>query len=488
MIFKKLTLNLLLILVSTNIAVIPKIVQAQTPSSQTSSQKSICATQISTAIDDIVNRPVFNRVRWGILVKPLSSASTIYSRDPKKYFTPASNTKLLITAAALQKLGANFRFRTSIYQNSNGSFSIVGSGDPSLNDQQLTALAQQLKQQGINQIQQLIADNSYLQGDIVNPTWQWEDVQSDYGAPVNSLIVNQNVFGLVLKPQAVGKATELGWTDLNESRQWLVINQSVTVPAKQASYINVTRNLTGKVLRIEGQIAADSEPYLVDLPVVDPDDYFLRRLRAALATANISLGKTLVAQGGNYQQELAFVESPPLSDLVKETNQSSNNLYAEALLHVLAFQQPKQQNQNTIDISLEILKQSLTQLGVDPTGYQLADGSGLSRRNLISPEALVQTLQGIAKTPFANLYRESLAVAGKTGTLTTRFRNTPAEGIVQGKTGTLRGVVTLSGYINAPQYEPMVFSMMVNHSEQPASVLRQAIDEIVVLLANLQRC
>jgi D-alanyl-D-alanine carboxypeptidase/D-alanyl-D-alanine-endopeptidase (penicillin-binding protein 4) len=137
---------------------------------------------------------------------------------------------------------------------------------------------------------------------------------------------------------------------------------------------------------------------------------------------------------------------------------------------------------------LETLKASLTQLGVNSANYVLVDGSGLSRRDLVTPEAFVQTLRGIARTPAASVYRASLPVAGKSGTLSNRFRGTPAEGIVQAKTGTLTGAISLSGYVNSPKYEQLVFSIIVNQSEQPASVIRQAMDEIVVLLAQLQRC
>jgi D-alanyl-D-alanine carboxypeptidase/D-alanyl-D-alanine-endopeptidase (penicillin-binding protein 4) len=86
------------------------------------------------------------------------------------------------------------------------------------------------------------------------------------------------------------------------------------------------------------------------------------------------------------------------------------------------------------------------------------------------------------------LYRASLPVAGKSGTLKNRFRNTPAEGIVQAKTGTMTGVVSLSGYVNTPNYQPLVFSIIVNQTEQPATVVRQGMDEVVVLLTQLKRC
>ncbi|MBD2525109.1 D-alanyl-D-alanine carboxypeptidase/D-alanyl-D-alanine-endopeptidase [Nostoc sp. FACHB-133] len=481
-------LGVLLIFLTSQIGFSSRVAKAQTQVAPTTSTKSICSTQLGTAIDAVINRPLFSRVRWGILVQPLSSGQTLYSRDAQKYFIPASNLKLLTTAAALQQLGANFRIRTSIYQNGNGVLRVVGRGDPSLSDTQLQTLAQQLKQKGITQIQRLIADDSYIQGDIVNPTWQWEDVQSDYGAPVNSFILNQNIFSLKLVPQAVGKSLQVVWTDVGEAKQWRTINQSVTVAQNQPSYINVTRELSGTVLRIQGQLTTNSEPSLIDLPVVDPNYYFLRRFRTALATEKITLGQTLVVNGGVNQEEIAFVESPPLSELLMETLQNSNNLYAEALLRALAGEKPRVKTKTSVDVGLEAVKASLTQLGVDPANYILVDGSGLSRRNLATPEAFVQTLRGMARTPAGYVYRASLPVAGKIGTLKGRFQNTSAEGIVQAKTGTLTGVVSLSGYINAPKYEPIVFSIIVNQSEQPATILRQAIDEIVVLLTQLQRC
>ena len=481
-------LGVLLIFLTSQIGFSSRIAKAQTPVAPTTTTKSICSSQLGTAIDAVINRPLFSRGRWGILIQPLSTGPTLYSRDAQKYFTPASNLKLLTTAAALQELGANFRIRTSIYQNGNGVLRVVGRGDPSLSDTQLQILAQQLKQKGITQIQRLIADDSYIQGDIVNPTWQWEDVQSSDGAPVSSFILNQNIFSFKLVPQAVGKSLQVLWIDSGEAKQWRIINQSVTVPQNQPSYINVTREFSGTILRIQGQLTTNSEPSLIDLPVVDPNYYFLRRFRTALATEKITLGQTLVVNGGVNQGEIAFVESPPLAELLMETLQNSNNLYAEALLRALAVKKIRLKNQTSADVGLEVVKASLTKLGVDPANYILVDGSGLSRRNLVTPEAFVQTLRGMAKTPAAYIYRASLPVAGKSGTLKGRFQETPAEGIVQAKTGTLTGVVSLSGYLNAPKYEPLVFSIIVNQSNQSATVIRQAIDEVVVLLTQLQHC
>jgi D-alanyl-D-alanine carboxypeptidase/D-alanyl-D-alanine-endopeptidase (penicillin-binding protein 4) len=482
------TLGCLLLFLTAQIGFNSRVAQAQIKVAPATKTKNICPNQLAAAVDEVINRPQYSRMRWGILVQPLYKGQNLYSRDAQKYFTPASNAKLLTTAAALQQLGANFRIRTSVYQDGNNVVRVVGRGDPSFSDTQLVALARQLKAKGITEIEKLIADQGYFQGDIVSPSWEWEDVYSDYGAPVNSLIVNQNVFSIKLIPQVVGKPLQVVWTDFSEARLWQIINQSVTVEEKQPAFINVTRELSGNVLRIQGQLVAKANPLLVKVPVVDPNNYFLRRFRIALIREKIRLGETAVVSEGVNQQELAFVESPLLSDLVMETNQNSNNLYAEALLRAIASSQPKKPDQTTVNTALEVLKTTLTQLGVNPTGYVIVDGSGLSRHNLISPEALVQVLQGMAKTPAASVYRASLPVAGKSGTLKSRFQNTPAEGIVQAKTGTVTGVVSLSGYVNNSKYEPLVFSIIVNQSEQKAKALREGVDEIVVLLTQLQRC
>ncbi|YAF98340.1 MAG: D-alanyl-D-alanine carboxypeptidase/D-alanyl-D-alanine-endopeptidase [Nodularia sp. CChRGM 3473] len=487
---KKITVSLLSLFLSTQIAVTQQTVKAQiqTPVTPTTTTKTICPAQLKSAVDAVTNHPQFSRVRWGILVKNLASAQTLYNQDAEKYFTPASNTKLLTTAAALQQLGANFRIRTSVYQDGDGVLRVVGRGDPSLKVPQLQVLAKQLREQGISQVNQLIADDSYFQGEIVHPSWEWEDLAAYYGAPVNSLIVNENASVLTVVPQTIGKPLQLKWAEPIEAYQWRVENTSVTTPKDQPGLVSVRRDLKGPVLRIQGQLAVNSQPDITAIAVFDPRQNFLRHFRQSLVAAGISVRQMSNGTGVKNEQELAAVESPPLSELLVETNVNSNNLYAEALLRALAIKQPVENNQTTADAGLEVVKNTLTQLGVDPKSYILVDGSGLSRKNLISPEALVQTLQAMAKSPQAEVFRASLPVAGVSGTLRNRLRDTSAVGIVQAKTGTMTGAVSLSGYINAPNYQPLAFSMIVNHSEQPARVVRQAMDEIVVLLTQLRRC
>ncbi|MEG4580591.1 D-alanyl-D-alanine carboxypeptidase/D-alanyl-D-alanine-endopeptidase [Microcoleus sp. MON1_C5] len=451
----------------------------------------ICPGELGAQVDAIANRPEFSRSRWGILIQPLSSSTTLYSRDATKYFIPASNAKLLTTAAALQKLGADFRIKTSVYSGENGSLYVAGRGDPSIAEAQLKSLAQQLKQRGISQVNELIGDDSYFQGSAVNPNWEWEDAQAGYGAPINSLIFNQNAIDLLLSPQALGQPLKVTFAEPKQANQWQLQNNSVTVAQNESEFIEVGREFDRPIIRVSGQLKVGGEPESAYVAVVNPANNFLQQFQQVLAAEGIPVKQALVASASrNLNQELATVESPSLAELVRETNRESNNLYAEVILRLLGKVTDKMPlpPEDTGEMGLKELKTALTQLGVNPNSYILADGSGLSRHNLISPEALVQTLRLMANSPAASIYRQSLPIAGENGTLKNRFNNTPNRVIVQAKTGTLSGVSALSGYIEVPNYEPLVFSIIVNQSDLSAAKMRSATDEIVLLLNRLRRC
>ena len=450
--------------------------------------ESICPAQLPQAIDAIANRPQFSRARWGLSIQTLTSAQTLYSREAQRYFIPASNTKLFTTAAALRQLGAGYRIRTSIY-GSEESLRLVGRGDPSLKDAQLKDLAQQLKRRGIRQVKQLIIEDGYFQGQPLNPSWQWEDVYAYYGAPVNSLILNENAIELTLSPQAIGQPLKPVWTDPLAALQWELENQSITAANGQENSVETNGILGKPILQIRGQLAVNSKPATLFISVRDPGKYFLQHLRLAFAAEGITVAQAAVSPkiDTENQPEIAWVESPPLYQLIADTNQPSDNVYAEVLLRSLGVKRDRN-SPNSAATGLTVIKETLTELGVDPTGYALVDGSGLSRQNLISPEAIVQTLKAMGKLPQASIFRASLPVAGISGTLKNRFKNTPAQGIVQAKTGTMSGVTALSGYVDAPNYQPIVFSIIVNQSDQTTAQLRQGVDDIVVLLTRLRRC
>jgi serine-type D-Ala-D-Ala carboxypeptidase/endopeptidase (penicillin-binding protein 4) len=143
---------------------------------------------------------------------------------------------------------------------------------------------------------------------------------------------------------------------------------------------------------------------------------------------------------------------------------------------------------NSYTAGAAAVSQVLTDLGVAPGSVALVDGSGLSSRNQATPEAFVDTLQAMAKTQNAAVYRNSLAVAGRSGTLRNRMKGTAAEGRFQGKTGTISGTYALSGYLTPPNHPPLTLSILINNSNASSSDVRSLIDQIIIHAANLNDC
>ncbi|HIK32133.1 MAG TPA: D-alanyl-D-alanine carboxypeptidase/D-alanyl-D-alanine-endopeptidase [Oscillatoriales cyanobacterium M59_W2019_021] len=445
-----------------------------------------CGDRLESEITAIQRRYApSGRERWGILAATVNPSPTLYRQNDRQYFIPASNTKLLTTAAALHRLGGSFRIRTSVYRTADG-VRIVGRGDPSIGREQLDLLAAQIAEAGIRQIDRLVAEDAYFRGSPYNPHWQWEDVQSGYGTPVNSLIFDLNSIPFTLFPQAVGQPLRLEWDDPQEDKIWRVENQTITVAEGEPEFIEVGRDFTQPILYLRGQLIAGSPSEATAVAVTEPGRRFVDQFQQALAAAGVTVERTEVTAEPSSEagEEIAAIESPPLSELVQEVNQNSNNLYAEALLRSLGvFQDPA--NGDSAAAGIAAVKKSLSELGVDPSSYLLDDGSGLSRLNAISPEALVQTLQAAIRSPFAAIYRESLPLAGETGTLGNRFVDSPLQGNVRAKTGTLAGVSALSGYLYPDGENPLSFSIIVEAIDLSVTNQRQAIDEIV---GAIDRC
>ncbi|NDJ16658.1 D-alanyl-D-alanine carboxypeptidase/D-alanyl-D-alanine-endopeptidase [Myxacorys almedinensis] len=408
------------------ILAVTAVVSSLGPVRAQSTAGTICPAQLGGAIDRAIAR--VPGAKWSVLVQTQGATgarSNVYRRNFSTLLVPASNNKILTTAAALKKLGAQHRITTPVFGNSAGpdlaTLRVIGQGDPSLKTAQLNALAQQLRQRGIRQTNLLIGDDTVFQGEPYNPFWSNRHRGLGYAPPVNSLMLNENIIYNGAVPNA--------------------------------------------------------------------GNYFVGEFRKALTKAGIKIAaSTLVKRTPAPAGEvaLASVTSPPLSSLIFETNQASNNVYAETLLKTLGrLQNPNSLDTNTSGVAT--VKSILTEMGVNPNRYTMVDGSGLADRNLASAEAFVQTLQAIALMPEAQIYRRSLPVAGVSGTLSNRFRNTPAQGIVAAKTGTISGVVSLSGYVSPRNYSPLVFSVLVN-SGASASTVRSAVDEAVISMARLRKC
>ncbi|GFE67648.1 D-alanyl-D-alanine carboxypeptidase/D-alanyl-D-alanine-endopeptidase [Chroococcus sp. FPU101] len=459
----------------------PNIILAQNFNS-----RPICPWELATDIEKIIQRPEFVRAHWGILIQPLYSDFNLYALNSKKFFTPASNIKLLTTAAALLEFGSQFVIRTSIYGQGNTSnlqtLRLVGQGDPTITTDTLKTLTQQLKQQGIQQIEKLIIQDGYFNNSGIPPMWEWDDLFFSYGVPANSLVLNENAFTLILTPTQVGQPVKLSWSDPIAAKQWQIENLTTTTDSTTDNTIAIQGYFAQSRLMIRGQLGNKVTGEKM-IAIINPTQYFIDTLAQFLEAEGITVKQKQISLEhyiNDSEREIAFLTSPTLENLIQTVNQDSHNLYAETLFKLLEVQ--------SNDFRTSILQKQLTQLGIDSNNYKVVDGSGLSRHNLATPETFVLLLQKMSQTPQGKVYRNSLAVGGVNGTLANRFKSTTMQGKIQAKTGSLSGVSTLSGYVDLPNGETLVFSIMVNSSDQANSNLRQGIDEIILLLGQLKKC
>jgi D-alanyl-D-alanine carboxypeptidase/D-alanyl-D-alanine-endopeptidase (penicillin-binding protein 4) len=459
-------------------------------------QAVLCPGELTQQLDAAMNTAPLDVTTTGFLIETQGATPatryTLYSHNADRLFTPASNAKVLTSAAALHHLGPDYHLRTSVYSESGvpglTTLRVAGRGDPTLTNRQLDTLAMTLSQAGVRQVTRLILDDSYFPGFATNPTWEWSDAQYYYAVPVNSLILNQNSVTVELVPTQVGQPLEVRWNNAFPSPFWQTLNQTLTVtPGEVTEAVTIWRTGGNSTVLATGQLPQDAEPETLDVAVPDPAMAFATAMESALAQQSIAVGQTAITQTPSPMtgDELAAVESPPLAELLIPTNQNSNNLYAEVLLKTLGVAYADRPPSQATDAGAAATIAILRQLGVTVDGIRIADGSGLSRHNLLKPRTLVDTLQVMADHPQAGVYRRSLAVAGETGTLRNRFRGTPLAGNLRGKSGALTGNVALSGYLTPADYEPLVFSILINHSDQHASVLRAKIDELLQLVAQL---
>jgi serine-type D-Ala-D-Ala carboxypeptidase/endopeptidase (penicillin-binding protein 4) len=455
----------------------------------------VCSSQLPAAIDQVIDRPELRRYRWGVVVQTLAGTNQLYNRDGDRLFIPASNVKLITTAVALRQLGATARLRTSVYQlpstGNSTNLLVVGRGDPTLTTTGLQSIAQQLQQRGIKQVGQISFDDGYFRGEQLNSNWEWGDLSTDYAPAINGLMIGQNSNPLIVSPQQIGMPLAYTWKNPSLNN-WQVDNQSLTAPVGQAGNVDAIAIFGRSTIRLTGKLAKTATPTQIDLPLVSPAESFVGTFRQSLYRLGITVTNTRLVPEQSIANlpEIAAINSPTITELVQETNQRSNNVYAEVLLRSIGRTDPAYatSNQDTSNSGIAIVKQNLTQMGVDPQAYSLHDGSGLSRHNLVAPTTFVRVLSAMVTTPTGQIYRDSLPIAGVSGSLKNRMKGTLAQGIVHAKTGSMSGVVSLSGYINPPQYPPLVFSIILNQHDRPTSQMVKVIDEIMVVLARLKQC
>lgn len=439
-----------------------------------------------------IRSPRWRGDEWGVLVVSLDRGDTLFALNPDRPLAPASNMKLYTTAAALRYLGPDFRFATYLVTTGtvrdgilDGDLVVYGTGDPTLSDRLLEdaslpwrRFADALRAHGIREVRgDLVGDASYFASPSVGSGWQDAYMNASYAAPSSALSYNENIVSLHVRP-----AAEEGWRPevvaMPGGRGLSLVNLATTTSGGGTS-VRVQRSAYDGPILVEGRIARGAAGVWRSVPVGDPARYSVAAFREVLEEAGIVVRGALHAvnhPSGSVLGErrvfapafeerpvprvLAVHASPPLLDILKVINQRSQNLYAEQVLRALGR---VVHGEGTAEAGARaILAFMREDVGIDPAGLEIHDGSGLSVLNRTTAREIVLLLDHMARSEHAAFYWETLPVSGGERGDLRRMRRTAAEGNLRAKTGTIRNVSALSGYVRAGNGERLAFSILSN--------------------------
>jgi len=458
--------------------------------------------RFSERVEKLLEAPPVDKGEWGLLVLDAATGDTLYEKNADKYFVPASNMKLLTTALALDTLGPEFKFRTTIETNGtlapdgklSGDLILVGRGDPNLSNRKfpfetkeefagppekaLAELADAVLAHGVKEVTgDVVGDDSYFPPERYPDGWEIDDMVWEYGAAISAIVVDDNTVTLTLTPgEKAGDAVQAMMEPAEQ--EFVVQNEVTTVAAKEKPDLRLTREPGASTVVVSGTLPAKSSPHKLVLAIQEPAEHAAALLAKLLAERGVKVdGKPRAQHGPDPAEAMRSVLAEHLSirlgDSVKLVNKISQNLHAEVLLRTAARQSGPWSDPDDL---LKFPKQFYAKAGIRDDDVVQSDGSGLSRHDLVTPRAFVELLLYAQRQAWFAEYYASLPVAGVDGTLNERMKDSGIAGRIHAKTGSVSHVRTLSGFAEAPGGRRLIFSFLSNNEQGKNHEVPDALD------------
>ena len=468
------------------------------------------------SIDSMLAMPTLRSASWGILIVDPAAAETLYSHNATKLLIPASNQKLVSSSVMLEQLGPDFRYRTTFGVRGHmsgdtlvGDLAVIGRGDPTTSNhmkkdamQPLRDIADSLAAHGVHHVTgSVVAVGNAFPGPVAGATWPWDGLDATSYAGVDELLFNEGLS--VVRVRAGAHAGDSATVEtLPASTYPRIRSTAVTVPVPIADGTNEARRpprgfgrggpgtrlrlwhdtTAAGIVALSGEIALGDSAELV-ITQHDPDEAYVAALTEALTQRGISVARQPSGGTTDRVDSLFTVQSVPLRDILPIILKPSQNQIAEAFLRTLGLERT---GVGTADSGRKVVERQFEEWKIPADGYVVRDGSGLSRNDYLSPEAIVGILDVMRRSPNFELFRQSLPNAGVDGTIASRMKGTAAENNLHAKTGTLPMVRSLSGYVTTPDGRLLEFSILCNGWTAPQSEVDAVADAIGVRLASLR--
>lgn len=456
-------------------------------------------------IDARFDDPKFANAFWGVVIQSLETGEVWYERNPEKVFMPASNEKILTTAATLMELGPDFRFETHLCHTGTieggtlkGNLVVFGNGDPTLYERfykdsrdVFREFAAAIKAKGITRIAgDVIGDDNAFDDEHLGSGWSLDGLDDWYSAEFGALSLNENYIDFtIVPPKTADGAAEI--RPNLPSSYYTVVNR-IRVNASGGAAVSARRAYGTNEFVFTGSVGAGGRTTVLSPTITNPTAFYVTVLKEVLMEEGIAVdGKAVdcddIAGWKSSPTELASIivhPSPPLSEILTMLMKRSQNMFAETMPHLMAW---KRDGVGTFRGGRKVVQERLAEFGVDPGSYVYRDGSGLTRYNLVSPRTLAKVLTGMRKTPHGAIWRDTMPIAGVDGTLRNRMKGTAAEKNVRAKTGTISNVRALSGYVTTADGEELVFSFLVNSHTTSSTETEKVTDDVCAYLASYRR-
>lgn len=442
--------------------------------------------------------------RFGMLVTTLDG-QVLVSIAPDQRFIPASNTKMFTTAIAYDELpllqrnakGTGVRLEMG----ADGMVDVVlhGRGDALLSSADdcktdcLQTLADAVAAK-TRHVRNIVGDDSWFPDERWSPGMSWNNIQSRYGTGVSALTLDDNELVMKLTPGAIGAAPAI------QAPGYFTVENLVTTVAGKTDDIEAFRMPNSRILRLTGTVGAEVAPMTLRYGIDDPAHYAAWRLGELLRARGVRVDGAVDVRhraptaaddpekrkgaAATLPAEPAMLAELPASSLAENMvriNKESQNLHTELMLRRVS----RQAGSGSIADGQAVMEKVMTQAGLPAAGYFFADGSGMSSYNRISPRAAIGLLSWIARQPWGMAWRETLPIAGRDGTLQSRFKGTILEGKLFAKTGSLNASRALSGYLTTRSGKTLIFSALAN--DMPDGTDAQAtaaVDRALIAIAE----
>jgi D-alanyl-D-alanine carboxypeptidase/D-alanyl-D-alanine-endopeptidase (penicillin-binding protein 4) len=472
------------------------VVSSEPSPGQLHSAKPVPDGALKIAVEALAASPGMSTGILGVAVLPVDAGEIIYDHEGSKSLVPASTMKAITTASALYHLGPDFCFETKLQVDTDGNVIIKGTGDPSFaeysSDAIFASFASKLEAAGIDHIGgAVIGDAEAFGTQLVPDTWQYYDMGNYFGAGASGLSFRRNAYRAYFAPgQRAGEPARFLRT--SPSIPGLAFtNEMLTGSTRSGDRGFIYAVPYGDHAFLRGTVPAGRSSFSIRGSMPDPaltcaqffQDYLAEHGIEATRPATTMRRLALEEKRPDGERKDLFVHrSEPLSKLALDTNYRSINLHAECLLRAIAL---KQTGAGTINGGIAANLKLVASLGINTTGMHIADGSGLSRLNGVTPRQFAYFLKSVLNGEHGESFLRTLPVAGESGTLKYIAGGTPAAGRIHAKSGTLERTKCYVGYADARSGKRYAFAIMVNNFTGDYYTIRKGIERIMTALVSL---